>query len=271
MLIIKYVNRRKIIINSILEKRNQSVKLIQNKFRRFSKKKALFLFAKKNKCNYSIYPSFLSENNNKKNNIKIKLYNDLLEDDYYILPLKYCNFRNCYVFDIPKNHFNSKSDKIIHFNFISNNNRVITDPNYDKILIADTYVNQIDFKKYDKKGNKEEDDETESASYSSFKDIDSEKEGNMHIKINQINLKNSNNSKLDNEYLLSNNFSNSTKDSFNVNSLVIKKIKKKRNKSILKNKEGSRSMTKRRENKSCIKRVSFGLSQISFYKSRINK
>ena len=241
------------------------------------KKKNLFSFIKQNKSNYSIYPSFFSENNNhKKNNIKIKLYNDILKEDYYILPLKFCNFRNCYVFDIPKTQFDNKSNKIIYFNFLSNNNKVITDPNYDTIYLSDTYVNKIDFKKFDKKENRKEDDEYESDSYSAFKDNDSEKEENIDININClnfniINLNKSDNGKLDNECLLSNTFSTSTKDSFNINSPVLPKIKKKRNKSILKNKEGSRSTTKKRENRSSIKRVSFGSSQISFYKSEINK
>ena len=86
------------------------------------KKKNLFSFIKQNKSNYSIYPSFFSENNNhKKNNIKIKLYNDILKEDYYILPLKFCNFRNCYVFDIPKTQFDNKSNKyeIINLSYIN--------------------------------------------------------------------------------------------------------------------------------------------------------
>ena len=68
----------------------------------------------------------------------------------------------------------------------------------------------------------------------------------------------------------SNNFSNSTKDSFSLNSPVYKKYRKKRSKSILKNKNGSKSMTKdkgRRNNK----RVSFGSSQISFYRAKLFK
>ena len=250
------------------------------------KKKNLFSFIKQNKSNYSIYPSFFSENNNhKKNNIKIKLYNDILKEDYYILPLKFCNFRNCYVFDIPKTQFDNKSNKIIYFNFLSNNNKVITDPNYDTIYLSDTYVNKIDFKKFDKKDNltknyfkfylnTNEDDDSDC--YSDYKYNDSEKEENIDININClnfniINLNKSDNGKLDNECLLSNTFSTSTKDSFNINSPVLPKIKKKRNKSILKNKEGSRSTTKKRENRSSNKRVSFGSSQISFYKSEINK
>lgn len=262
-----------------MEKREQSAILIQNKFRRYTKKKELFYFAKKNKYNYSIYPSFLSDNNKK--NIKIKLYNDLLKSDYYVLPVKFCNFRNCYVFDIPKNQFNDKS-KIIHFNFLSNNNKIIVDPNYKAILYGDNYVNQIDLKTFDKKDNinkksfkyslKRNEDDDDSDSSSLYRDNDSEKEEIMEINYltnNIINL-NRSNSKMDIECLLSNTFSTSTKDSIHAGSPTIKKIKRKRAKSILKNKEGiSRTNTKKRENRSSVKRVSFGASQISFYKSQI--
>ena len=56
-----------------------------------------------------------------------------------------------------------------------------------------------------------------------------------------------------------------------MNSPVYRKIKRKRTKSILKNKNGSKSNPKHKENKSLKKRVSFGSSQISFYKCQINK
>lgn len=263
-----------------MEKREQSAILIQNKFRRYTRKKELFYFAKKNKYNYSIYPSFLSDNNKK--NIKIKLYNDLYKSDYYVLPVKFCKFRNCYVFDIPKNQFNDKNDKIIYFNFISNNNKIIVDPKYSAILFGDNYVNQIDLRTLDKKDNinkksfkfclnRNEDDESDSSSI--YKDNDSEKEETIEINYlsnNNIVSLNKSNSKLDIECLLSNTFSTSTKDSIHAGSPIIKKIKKKRAKSILKNKEGTnRTNPKKRENRSSVKRVSFGASQISFYKSQI--
>jgi hypothetical protein len=90
------------------------------------------------------------------------------------------------------------------------------------------------------------------------------------LNYNIINLKKSNSSIPDNECLLSNTLSNSTKDSIHISSPILKKIKRrKRAKSILKNREGSKSTTKIRENGSSIKRVSFGSSQISFYKSQI--
>ena len=82
-----------------------------------------------------------------------------------------------------------------------------------------------------------------------------------------INLNKSNSIKLENECLLSNTFSNSTKDSIRINSP--KKTRKKKL-SILKNKRGN-SSTKIRENRNVNKRVSFGSFQISFYKSQIPK
>ena len=196
------------------------------------------------------------------------------------MPIKFCNIRNCYVFDIPKSQFNK--NKILNFNFISNNNKVIIDPKYKTVLLGDNYANQIDFKKYDKKYNltknyfkfylnANEDDDSDC--YSDYKYNDSEKEENLEIKglnYNIINLKKSNSSIPDNECLLSNTLSNSTKDSIHISSPILKKIKRrKRAKSILKNREGSKSTTKIRENGSSIKRVSFGSSQISFYKSQI--
>ena len=119
--------------------------------------------------------------------------------------------------------------------------------------------------------NRNEDYESDSSSI--YKDNDSEKEETIEINYlsnNIINLSKSNSSKLDIECLLSNTFSTSTKDSIHAGSPIIKKIKRKRAKSILKNKEGiSRTNTKKRDNKSTVKRVSFGSSQISFYKAQI--
>ena len=103
---IKYINRKNIIINSILEKREQSASLIQYKFRTFMMKQDLIALAKKHKFYYSIYPSFISETSKNKNNLKIKLYTDLSSpNNYSILPVRFCPLRNCHVFDIPKKNF----------------------------------------------------------------------------------------------------------------------------------------------------------------------
>ena len=240
---------------------------------------------KKIKSYYSIYPSFLSDkinyhnNYGNKNNIKIKLYNNLFSfNNYSILPIKYCKFRKCYVFDFLKSKY--INNKIVNFNFISYNNKIIIDPKYKTILYGVNYVNQKDFKDYKQKYNlkniyfkhifdKNKNDESNSSGY---KDNESEKEEkkdvnnclNYHI----IYLNKLNNS---NECLLSNTLSSSTKDSITLNSPFSRKLKRKRAKSILKNKKGSKSVNKNIENRSINKKVSFGSSQISFYKSQNTK
>ena len=286
---IKYINRKNIIINSILEKREQSASLIQYKFRTFMMKQDLIALAKKHKFYYSIYPSFISETSKNKSNLKIKLYTDLSSpNNYSILPVRFCPLRNCHVFDIPKKKFLSYK-KIMNFNFLTHNNKVVIDPKYKIVLFGDEYVNQIDFKKFDKKENtknnyikyslnKNDSSGSESGAsdcYSDYEDIDdSEKEDlNENLDINNClshSIINLSKSKFENELMNSNTNSNSTKDSLRMNSPV-KKYKKKRSKSILKNKNGSKSISKDRMSKRNCKRVSFGSSQISFYRSQFLK
>ena len=235
-------------------------------------KKKLFTLARKTTLSYySIYPSFLSDNNKNFNcnykNIKIKLYNDIITfEDYSILPVKFCSFRNCYVFDIPKNKCNCKNNKILYFNFITNNNRVIIDPKYKATLLGDNYINQIDLSNYERNSglkkfyfNKNKDEELASSS-----DNESYKDDTINGMTFNISTNKLSNSKLE----LSNTYS--TKDSLSLNSPGFKKNKRKRPKSILRNKRGSFS-AQRRENRSVNKKVSFGSSQISFYRSQFVK
>lgn len=271
-------------------------------------KRDLFALAKKHKLYYSLYPSFPSEKSKKKNNIKIKIYTDLSSpDNFSILPVRFCPFRNCYVFDIPKKKFPSYK-KIMNFNFITNNNKVKIDKKYKVVLFGNEKVNQIDFRKFDKKEssknnyhklamNKEDSSESESSDSDSYSDSqnendndndnenendeeDSEKkqELNENLDINDFlnhnitNLNKNYSSKIENELILSNTMSNSTKDSISLNSPTKKCKKKKRSKSILKN-GGRNSITKDRQIRrtSTNKRVSFGASQISFYRSQLFK
>ena len=256
-------------------------------------KQDLIALAKKHKFYYSIYPSFLSEKNKNKKDLKIKLFTDLSSpNNYSILPVRFCPLRNCHVFDIPKKKFLSHK-KIMNFNFL-NHNKVVIDPKYKIVLFGEDYVNQIDFKKFDKKEkfknnyfkitlNKIESSGTESGesnSYSDYEDDSKEKKEknlNENLDINDclnhniINFNKNYNNKLENDCVLSNTLSNSTKDSFSLNSPIFKKCKKKRSKSILKNKNGSKSKNKYREKSSNSKRVSFGFSQISFYKAKLFK
>ena len=283
----KYINRKTIIIKSILEKREQSASFIQNKFKTFIMKKDLIALAKKHKFYYSIYPSFLSEKNKNKK-IKIKIYTDLSSpDNYTILPLRYCLLRNCHVFDIPKNKFPANK-KIMNFNFLTNSNKVIIDPKYKVVLFGNDYVNQIDFKTFDRKETSKNNyiklslknensgsDSGESDCYSDKEnenDDDSEKQKDLNENFNDDLNHNfiylNKNGKLEN----SNTMSNSTKDSFISPKKKCKK--KKRSKSILKNKNGRRnSIVKDPQIKRTItnKRVSFGSSQISFYRSQLFK
>ena len=283
----KYINRKTILIKSILEKREQSASFIQNKFKTFIMKKDLIALAKKHRFYYSIYPSFLSEKNKNKK-IKIKIYTDLSSpDNYTILPLRYCLLRNCHVFDIPKNKFPANK-KIMNFNFLTNSNKVIIDPKYKVVLFGNDYVNQIDFKTFDRKETSKNNyiklslknensgsDSGESVCYSDKEnenDDDSEKQKDLNENFNDDLNHNfiylNKNGKLEN----SNTMSNSTKDSFISPKKKCKK--KKRSKSILKNKNGRRnSIVKDPQIKRTItnKRVSFGSSQISFYRSQLFK
>lgn len=283
----KYINRKTILIKSILEKREQSASFIQNKFKTFIMKKDLIALAKKHRFYYSIYPSFLSEKNKNKK-IKIKIYTDLSSpDNYTILPLRYCLLRNCHVFDIPKNKFPANK-KIMNFNFLTNSNKVIIDPKYKVVLFGNDYVNQIDFKTFDRKETSKNNyiklslknensgsDSGESDCYSDKEnenDDDSEKlkdlNENFNDDLNHNFIYLNKNGKLEN----SNTMSNSTKDSFISPKKKCKK--KKRSKSILKNKNGRRnSIVKDPQIKRTItnKRVSFGSSQISFYRSQLFK
>ena len=283
----KYINRKTILIKSILEKREQSASFIQNKFKTFIMKKDLIALAKKHRFYYSIYPSFLSEKNKNKK-IKIKIYTDLSSpDNYTILPLRYCLLRNCHVFDIPKNKFPANK-KIMNFNFLTNSNKVIIDPEYKVVIFGNDYVNQIDFKTFDRKETSKNNyiklslknensgsDSGESDCYSDKEnenDDDSEKQKDLNENFNDDLNHNfiylNKNGKLEN----SNTMSNSTKDSFISPKKKCKK--KKRSKSILKNKNGRRnSIVKDPQIKRTItnKRVSFGSSQISFYRSQLFK
>ena len=59
----KYIDRKTILIKSILEKREESNSFIQNKFKTFIMKKDLISLSKKHKFYYSLYLLFLSEKN----------------------------------------------------------------------------------------------------------------------------------------------------------------------------------------------------------------
>lgn len=241
--------------------------------------------AKKNKSYYSIYPSFLVKQNSKnKINLKIKIFKDLNTPSIFsVHPVKVCPVRNCYVFDIQKSKF-SPNNKLMNFVFISRGDKVAIDPSYKIIQFGDEYINQVNFQKFDNNDQSinylnfsfDEKESLENNNSDSFigvgDDSESEKFDNLGIKncltFNLMNVNKCNSSKID---LLSNTFSNSTKDSIRNNSPVSRKIRRKRTKSILKNKNGRNSVPKYREDRSNSKKVSFGSSQISFYKPKVKK
>ena len=186
----------------------------------------------------------------------------------------------------------------MNFNFISNNNKVKIDKKYKVVLFGNEKVNQIDFRKFDKKESsknnyhklsitKEDSSESESSNSDSYSNSENENENennfenenenneeesekkqdlNENLDINDFlnhnitNLNKNYSNKIENELILSNTMSNSTKDSISLNSPTKKCKKKKRSKSILKIRRTSTN-----------KRVSFGSSQISFYRSQLLK
>ena len=133
------------IINQIIEKRKKKITFIQECFRQFLLRKQLISFAKKHTKYYSIYPS---REDFKK--ISIKLYTNLKDPTKFVeLPVRNCNKRNCYIFDIPKAKFPLKK-KFMCFTFVLDDSTIV-DPNYKCIYFGGKYVNQIDFNIIDKK------------------------------------------------------------------------------------------------------------------------
>ena len=133
------------IINEILKKRKENIIFIQVCFRQFILRRKLVHFAKKYTNCYSVYPS-----REDFENISIKLYINLKDPTQYVeLPVRKCEKRNCYIFDIPKTKFPSKK-KFMCFNFILDGSTII-DSKYNCIFFGGKYVNQIDFNTIEKK------------------------------------------------------------------------------------------------------------------------
>lgn len=110
-------------------------------------RKDLYNLAKKHKNYYSIYPSVLPKNIR---NVYIQIFTDCNNcNERTTLPVRFCPFRNCYIFDIPKNKFPSYK-KIMKFIFIINNKQVF-DKKYEIVVFGDFCVNQVNFAKFDEK------------------------------------------------------------------------------------------------------------------------
>ena len=79
----------------------------------------------------------------------IKIFLDEKNKDYYeIVPLRYCQIRNCFAYDVHKNKF-CNSKKIMHFIFMNRNQEIFYDENYKKVLFINEYVHEIDFSHID--------------------------------------------------------------------------------------------------------------------------
>lgn len=140
--------KRKIIIYRIKKLRNESALKIQKMWNIYQIRLKAHKIAHHVQGCYTISPDL-------KNACKIyiKIFtNELIKEEYQIQRLKYCPIRNAFVIDIPKNKFYT-SKKIMHFNFIKNN-QIFFDDKYDKVLYLNEYVHQIDFSLYDKRQKK---------------------------------------------------------------------------------------------------------------------
>ena len=133
------------LINQIIKRRKDNIIFIQECFRQFILRKNLVSFAKKHTKYYSVYPSRTDFNK-----ISIKLYTNLKDPSQFVeLPVRFCNKRNCYIFDIPKAKFPSKK-KFMCFTFVMDDSTIV-DSKYNCIFFGGRYVNQIDFNSIEKK------------------------------------------------------------------------------------------------------------------------
>ena len=132
-----------IIIEKILKKRIEAVNLIRKNYLNHSRWLKLHFMYKKAQGCYTIFPSIKNVTN-----IKIKIYTNNLLSEFCTFPLIYCPYRNCYFIDIKKNKF--INCKILRFHFIVNK-RIFIDSHYKSKEINGIFVNEIDFKEYDKR------------------------------------------------------------------------------------------------------------------------
>ena len=140
--------KQKIIIYRIKKLRNESALKIQKMWSRYIIRLKAHKLAHHVRGCYTISPEI-------KNACKIyiKIFtNEFKKEEYQIKRLHYCQIRNAFVIDIPKNKFYTQK-KIMHFNFLKNN-EIFYDSKYDKVLYLNNYVHQIDFSLYDKRQKK---------------------------------------------------------------------------------------------------------------------
>lgn len=148
--------KEKLIIKRIAEQRKISALKIQNAWKNY------LLHLQTHKLAHHVdgcYTISTSIKNVTKLYIKI-FTNDFSNSEFKIIPLYFCPIRKSFLIDIPKNKFYG-CQKILHFNFIYQN-KVIFDPNYQKVFFIDDYVHEINLNDIDK--NKE----TSSKIYNEF-------------------------------------------------------------------------------------------------------
>ena len=137
--------KQKIIIYRIKKLRNESALRIQKMWNRYTISLKAHKIAHRVRGCYTISPDIRNVCK-----IYIKIFtNEFKKEEFQIKRLHFCPIRNAFVIDIPKNKFYG-SKKIIHFNFIKNN-EIFFDDKYDKVLYLNNYVHQIDFSLYDKR------------------------------------------------------------------------------------------------------------------------
>lgn len=140
-----FEEKKQQLIKNIILLRSKCAVKIQRYFKSYLKRQKLFSFAKKNQLFYSLYPSKEVEKK-----ISIKLYTNPRDSrSHIILPVHFCNYRNKYVFDIPKSKFPS-SKKYLKFKFIIDGT-VFLDPKYKLVRFGENYVNKVDFNDYERK------------------------------------------------------------------------------------------------------------------------
>ena len=139
-------DKKEQLIKKIIEQRTKSAIKIQRYFKLHLKRKAFFSFANKYQNYYSLYPS-----KEAKKKISIKLYTNPKDiNSFKVLQVRFCRYRQVYVFDIPKSKFPSLK-KYLRFKFIIDGT-VILDPKYKLIRFGENeYVNEVDFNEYEQK------------------------------------------------------------------------------------------------------------------------
>ena len=274
------------LIQKIIEQRTKSAIKIQRYYKLHLKRKVFFSFVKKIQNYYSLYPS-----KEVKKKISIKLYtNPKDSNSAKVLPVRFCNYRQEYVFDIPKTKFPS-SKKYLRFKFIIDGT-VILDPKYKLVRFGDNeYVNEVDFNEFEKQEemlqNKMENSlrkktikrvkvktkiikKNKNEEESKVSEIADEKE-KIHKKLNISNsqflhhpfLKTNNINRIGNTYLYKSR-EKTVSDSENENNEGESRTRK-RSRSILRKKNSRDNRTRSiSSDKKVVKKVSFGFVKFSY-------